>query len=61
LARSKSSLIKDPSARLIYFDSAPWPAKFRVAAFVDGHVRIIQEPVFQAAVANNWRIAGKKP
>lgn len=46
--------VPDPDRTLLFFDSAPWPDNKRCAAFVDGHVRVLAEDRFQAAVANKW-------
>ncbi len=57
LATKQLSEVSNPSLTLEFFDSAPWPGRFRIAAVADGHALRLNETQFQTAVVNQLRLA----
>lgn len=43
LAGANISDVLEPSSTPLFYDSVPWPAGYRVVAFVDGHAKTVSE------------------
>ncbi|MEW6355628.1 MAG: DUF3352 domain-containing protein [Planctomycetota bacterium] len=54
--------VEQPSGTIIAFDSAPRHENKRTALFVDGHVELLTEQIFQERIAaQKWKPAGWQP